>query len=68
MGSCLGIITIGEVRLRANQSLGNNGYTVTADPHREDQEVLKNFLDAVNNNLLRFANDEPYGVCYIDSK
>jgi hypothetical protein len=68
MGTCLGLITIGEVRVMANVSLGNNGYTVTGDPHREDQEVLKNFLDAVNNNRLGFAHDEPCNVCYIETK
>ena len=47
-GSCLGIITIGEVRQMANTSLGSYGYTVTGDPQSEDQEVLKNFLDAVD--------------------
>ncbi|HKP68478.1 MAG TPA: hypothetical protein VJV05_04290 [Pyrinomonadaceae bacterium] len=63
-GTCLGLITIGEVRQMANESLGNFGFTVTGDAHREDQEVLKNFLDAVNNNRLGFANDVPCGVCY----
>jgi len=67
-GTCLGLVTIGEVRQLANESLGDNGYTVTGDPHREDQEVLKNFLDAVNNNRLGFANDVPCGVCYIETK
>ncbi|PYS99644.1 MAG: hypothetical protein DMF63_11225 [Acidobacteria bacterium] len=64
-GTCLGLVTIGEVRRLANESLGNNGFTVTGDPHREDQEVLKNFLDSVNNNRLAFGNTSPCNVCYI---
>lgn len=57
-GYCLGLITIGNVRMLANQSLdANNGgnTTISGSPHRESQELMKNFLDAVNNNWLSFA-------------
>jgi hypothetical protein len=64
-GTCLGIITIGQVRQFANQSLGSYGLTLSGDPARADQELLKNFLDAVNNNRLAFAHDETCGVVYI---
>jgi hypothetical protein len=68
-GSCLGFITIGEVRVLANQSLDvlNGGNTtISGDPHRDSQELMKNFLDAVNNNQVPFVHSSPCDVCYID--
>jgi hypothetical protein len=60
----LGFITVGEVRLWANRSLNNSGVTISGSPHRDSQNQMKNFLDAVNNNLLPFASPVPVGVCY----
>jgi hypothetical protein len=59
------LATIGEIRRLANESLGDNGFTVTGDPHHEP--AGENFLDAVNNNQLGFANSVPCGVCYIET-
>lgn len=66
VGSCLGFITIGEVRRMANMSLGAAGgnTTISGDPHRNSQELMKNFLDDVNNNRLSFGSASPCGVCY----
>jgi len=63
-GTCLGITTIGTVRVNADLSLASNGFTVSGDTHRADQELLKNFLDAVNNNRLAFGHAGPCGACY----
>ena len=60
----LGIITIGEVRNLANQSLNDHQITITGDPHRQSQELMKNFLDGVNNNRLPFASPTACSVFY----
>ena len=62
----LGITTIGLVRVAANVELGLPGgnNTYTGSPLRDDEEILKNFLDAVNNNRLPFAHADPCNVCY----
>jgi hypothetical protein len=66
VGSCLGFVTIGQVRQLANQSLGSAGgnTTISGDPQRDSQELMKNFLDAVNNNRLYFVNTSPCCVVY----
>jgi hypothetical protein len=69
----LGLISIGSVRVSANEELiyinpsdptitGANTYT--GNPLREDEEILKNFLDGVNNNRLPFAQANPCPVVY----
>jgi hypothetical protein len=62
----LGITSIGAVRVSANVELnlpgGNNTYT--GNPLRDDEEILKNFLDAVNNNRLPFGSATPCSVFY----
>jgi hypothetical protein len=67
-GYCLGIINIGNVRRLANESLGSAGgnITISGSPHRESQELMKNFLDAVNNNRLSFAQNSACTVFYQD--
>jgi len=66
VGSCLGFVTIGQVRQFANESLGGPGGngTISGDSQRDAQELLKNFLDAVNNNRLYFVNPTPCCVVY----
>jgi hypothetical protein len=44
-------MTIQELMDAANAALGVDGYTPSGDPNRADQEILKNALDAANNNL-----------------
>jgi hypothetical protein len=72
-GLGLGLITIGSVRVSANEELiyvnpndptitGANTYT--GNPLRDDEEILKNFLDAVNNNRLSFAQTSACTVTY----
>lgn len=65
-GYCLGLIKIGNVRMLADHSLGNAGgnITISGSPHRQSQELMKNFLDAINNNWLAFAQSEPCPVVY----
>ena len=62
----LGYPSIGSVRRNANIELnlpgGNN--TFTGNPLRQDEEILKDFLDAVNNNKLAFASATPCNVFY----
>jgi hypothetical protein len=52
----------------ADASLGAAGgnVTISGSPHRASQELMKNFLDDVNNNRINFASGEPCNVCYID--
>jgi len=66
VGSCLGFVSIGQVRQLANESLGANGgnTTISGDSQRDSQELMKNFLDAVNNNRLYFVNSTPCCVVY----
>jgi hypothetical protein len=65
-GYCLGLITIGNVRMLANTSLGSVGgnTTISGNSHRESQELMKNFLDAINNNWLAFAQSSACTVVY----
>jgi hypothetical protein len=65
-GYCLGLISIGNVRFLADQSLGSAGgnTTISGNSHRESQELMKNFLDAVNNNWLPFAQSSACAVVY----
>lgn len=65
-GYCLGIISIGNVRFWSDQSLGSAGgnVTISGSPHRESQELMKNFLDGINNNRIPFAQDNPCPVVY----
>ena len=62
----LGIITIGSVMNAANTELCGTGgnLTFSGNPLRDDEEILKNFLDDVNNNRLPFASSTPCTVCY----
>ena len=62
----LGYVTIGSVRNAANTELNLLGgnITFTGNPLRADEEILKDFLDAVNNNKLPFASATPCGVTY----
>src|SRR6185436_16828227 len=62
----LGIITIGSVIDAANTELCGIGgnRTFSGNPLRDDEEILKNFLDDVNNNRLPFASSTPCTVCY----
>jgi hypothetical protein len=64
IGDCFGFVTIGEIRVLANQSLNNNSLTVSGSPWRDSQEQMKNFLDDVNNNRLAFASSSPCSVFY----
>ncbi len=63
LAACYGsnVATIGTVQTQANDTLGVDGYTPDGDPLRGHQECLKNILDAINNNRLRFV--EPAGDC-----
>ncbi|MEQ1607305.1 MAG: carboxypeptidase-like regulatory domain-containing protein [Pyrinomonadaceae bacterium] len=63
-GTCLGFNSIGSIRQGADTSLNNFSYTISGDPHRQSQELLKNFLDSVNNNRLPFASVQPCAVFY----
>lgn len=65
-GFCLGLTVIGNVRRLADQSLGNAGgnVTISGSPHRDSQELMKNFLDGVNNNRIPFAQNDPCPVVY----
>ncbi len=62
----LGFPTIGSIRNAANTELNapDGSLTFTGNPLRKDQEILKNALDAINNNRLSFASTMPCGVCY----
>ncbi len=62
----LGLVRIGALRNAANTELCNPGgnRTFTGSPLRDDEEVLKNALDAINNNRLFFASATPCGICY----
>ncbi len=62
----LGFPTIGSIRTAANTELNAPGgsLTFTGNPLRQDEEILKNALDAINNNRLPFASATPCGVCY----
>ncbi|MBL8725726.1 MAG: hypothetical protein JNK49_16910 [Planctomycetes bacterium] len=46
----LGVLTIGELMQRAIASLAQRGYTPVGSQFRREQELLKNALDAANNN------------------
>jgi hypothetical protein len=46
----LGVITIGDLMQRAIASLAQRGYTPVGSQFRREQELLKNALDAANNN------------------
>lgn len=62
----LGFASIGSVRISANtelNALGGNA-TYTGNPLRDDEEILKDFLDGVNNNRLPFAAPTPCPVFY----
>ncbi len=65
-GYCLGIINIGNVRFWANESLGSGGgnVTISGNSQRESQELMKNFLDGINNNWISFAQDAACPVVY----
>ncbi len=60
----LGITSIGAVRMGANTSLNNHTWTISGDPHRQSQEMMKDFLDDVNNNRLPFGSAMPCSVFY----
>ena len=62
----LGFPTIGSIKNAANTELNAPGgnKTFTGNPLRQDEEILKNALDAINNNRLPFASATPCGVCY----
>lgn len=60
----LGIISIGDVRTTANKSLYDHEVTITGDWFRQSQEIMKNFLDSVNNNRLNFASATACSVFY----
>lgn len=47
-----GLISINDLMADANSALGANGLTVSASPDRTYQELLKNALDAGNNNTI----------------
>jgi hypothetical protein len=47
----LGFITIAQLIADADAALGANGLTTAGSPDRSYQELLKNALDAANNNL-----------------
>lgn len=64
IGDCFGFVTIGEIRVLANQALNDNSLTVSGSPWRDSQEQMKNFLDAVNNNRLAFASASPCSLFY----
>ena len=64
IGDCFGFVTIGEIRVLANQSLNDHNLTVSGSPWRDSQEQMKNFLDDVNNNRLAFASSSPCSVFY----
>ncbi len=64
VGSCLGFEQIGNIRRGANTSLATNNHTISGDPFRSSQELMKNFLDGVNNNRLPFAQGSPCSVFY----
>jgi hypothetical protein len=53
-----GYISINALMVEANLSL-LNGYTVAAGPARTYQELLKNALDAANNNKITFVEPTP---------
>lgn len=46
----LGTLTVAELMQRAIASLALRGYTPVGSPFRREQELLKNALDAANNN------------------
>ncbi len=60
----LGITSIGNVRSLANDSLNDHAITITGDEFRKSQEIMKNFLDSVNNNRLNFASATACSVFY----
>jgi hypothetical protein len=63
----LGIVSIGTLRAAAIAELngcGNPCLTFAGNPLRADQEIVKDALDAINNNRLPFASSSPCGVCY----
>ena len=62
----LGFPSIGSIRSAANTELNapDGNLTFTGNPLRDDQEILKNALDAINNNRLPFASGTACGVCY----
>ncbi|MEX0630355.1 MAG: hypothetical protein WEE67_08370 [Chloroflexota bacterium] len=51
-------LTISSLMTLANTALGADGYTPAGDPNRDEQEDLKDALDAANNNLT-FVQDTP---------
>lgn len=72
-GLGLGFPTIGSLRNSANTELNYidpsgtifGSQTFTGNPLRQDEEIIKNALDAINNNRLPFASPtQPAGVCY----
>jgi hypothetical protein len=64
VGSCLGFISIGEIRVMTNEALYDHGLTLSGDPWRDSLEQMKNFLDDVNNNRLPFVSATPCSVFY----
>jgi hypothetical protein len=64
IGDCFGFVSIGEIRVLANESLNDHSLTVSGSPWRDSQEQMKNFLDDVNNNRLAFASSSPCSVFY----
>jgi hypothetical protein len=64
IGDCFGFVTIGEIRVLANQALNDHSLTVSGSPWRDSHEQMKNFLDDVNNNRLAFASSSPCSVFY----
>jgi len=51
-GAVNGFISISALMAEANAALGADGYTPSGDVNRAYQEVLKNALDAANNNQI----------------
>lgn len=60
----LGVVSISSVIAGAESALATTGTTFSRMPLRDAQEVLKNNLDAVNNNQLLFVAPSPVGVAY----
>jgi len=64
----LGIVSIASIIDAAKADLcnvsGGGNITFTGNPLRQDEEIIKNALDAINNNRLAFASSSPCSVCY----
>jgi len=61
--SGIGFMSISDLMAAADAALGADGYTPEGDPNRARQEVLKNALDAANNNQ-NFVQPGPCPVLY----